>query len=146
MVRSRLKMAMRWLWSECSYDGRCSAVARQDVVVNSDVLSGAVTLTLRSGDDIDLNADVITGGGSVYLTATNDTVDAIRGVDMQGGTFIRTSGGNVRVLADNEGDILLSQIDAGAGDVSLLAEGSILDNEFAVNVRAMRCGWWLMRL
>ncbi len=88
------------------------------------------------GDDIDLNADVITGGGSVYFTATNDTVDAIRGVDMQGGTLIRTSGGNVRVLADNEGDILLSQIDAGAGDVSLLAEGSILDNEFAVNVRA----------
>ncbi len=55
---------------------------------------------------------------------------------MQGGTFIRTNGGNVRVLADNEGDILLSQIDAGAGDVSLLAEGSILNNEFAVNVRA----------
>ncbi len=65
---------------------------------------------------------MITNGGSVYFTATNDTVDAIRGVDMQGGTFISHQCGNVRVLADNEGDILLSQIDAGAGDVSLLAE------------------------
>ncbi len=60
--------------------------ARQDVVVNSGILSGSGHVTLRSGDDIDLNADVITAGGSVYLTATNDTVDAIRGVDMQGGT------------------------------------------------------------
>ncbi len=39
------------------------------------------------------------GGGTVYFHGNDDTVDAIRGVDMQGGTFIRTSGGNVRVLA-----------------------------------------------
>ncbi len=110
--------------------------ARQDVVINADVATGAGHVTLRAADDIDLNADVFTIGGSIYLMATNDTADATSGVDMQQGTLIGTSGGNVRILADNEGDILLSQINAGVGSVSLLAEGSILDNEFGMNVRA----------
>ncbi len=93
--------------------------ARQDVVVNSDILSGSGHRDTASGDDIDLNADVITMVAA--FTSPRRTTQWKRSacVDMQGGTFIRTSGGNVRVLADNEGDILLSQIDAGTGDVSL---------------------------
>ena len=110
--------------------------AREDLVINADVRSGSGHVTLRADDDVNLNTDVFTSGGSVYVTATNDTVDASAGVAMQQGTLVSSAGGNVRVVADNEGNILLSQIDAGAGDVSLLAEGSILDNEFGVNVRA----------
>ena len=110
--------------------------ARQDLQINSDVQSGTGHVTLSAGDDVDLNADVFTRGGSVYVLATNDTADALRGVDMQQGTLVSSTGGNIRIVADNEGDIRLSQVDASTGHVSLVAEGSIVDNEFGVNVRA----------
>jgi len=103
--------------------------AASDLIVNSGISGSTGHITLNAGDDIDQNANISTGGaGTVYLLATNATADAIRGIDMQSGTTVTTGGGNVRMVADNEGDILLGLINAGSGDVSLIAERSILNN------------------
>ena len=113
-----------------------------DVIVNATIQSGTGHVTLNAGDDIDLNANVTTGGGTVYLLGSNGTqTDAIRGIAMQNGTAIISGGGNVRLVADNESDLRLGLINAGtgtgAGAVSLIAERSILDNNGAeLNVQA----------
>jgi hypothetical protein len=109
-----------------------------DIVINAAVLSGSGHITLNAGDDIDLNANVQTASsGTVYLLSSNRQNDNVRGIDMQAGTSIITGGGNVRLVADNEGDILLSRISAGSGNASLIAERSILDNNGGtVNVEA----------
>jgi membrane-bound inhibitor of C-type lysozyme len=120
-----------------------------DVVVNSNVLSGFGHISLLAGDDVLLNADVVTGAslplnrqGSVYVLATNGTIDASTGVEMQSGTSITTANGNVRIAADNEGDIRLGLIDVGTASVSLVAEGSILDNNAGLNVRSSSLRIW----
>ena len=116
--------------------------AASDVIVNATIQSGTGHVTLNAGDDIDLNANVTTGGGTVYLLGSNGTqTDAIRGIAMQNGTAIISGGGNVRLVADNESDLRLGLINAGtgtgAGAVSLIAERSILDNNGAeLNVQA----------
>ena len=117
--------------------------ANGDIIINGNndaasILSDGGHITLVAGDDIDLNANVQTElTGTVYLLASNRSSDAISGIDMLSGTSIKTGGGNVRLVADNEADILLSHINAGSGDVSLIAERSILDNNGdTVNVEA----------
>ncbi len=111
--------------------------ANGDLIVNSSVTSASGHLTLNAGDDIDMNANLSTGGtGTITVRATNATLDAIAGIDMRSDASIVTGGGNVRLLADNEGDVLLGLIDASNGSVSISAEGSILDNNgTALNVR-----------
>jgi hypothetical protein len=117
-----------------------------------DVLPNAVGghITLLALDDIVLqnNATLTTNGvlgnsGTAYLFAANTVADAVSGVDMQAGSAVSTSGGNIRVVADNEGDIRLAALNAGPGDVSLLAERSILDNNgTATNVTANALRMW----
>ena len=100
-----------------------------DLVLNAKVQSFAGNLTLNAADDVSQRADLSTGGvGSIYLRAINNQSDALTGIVMQNRTSTTTAGGNVRLVADNESDILLSIINAATGDVSLNAERSILDN------------------
>ena len=114
-----------------------------DLTIDQAINTGSGHITLLAGDDIDLNANIVTQGnqstaGTVFLMAGNNTSnDAIRGVDMQNGTAILSGNGNVRIVADNESDIRLGLIDTGTGNVSLIAERSILDNNAAArNVQA----------
>jgi hypothetical protein len=106
--------------------------AASDVIVHAGILTGTGHMTLNAADDIDLNANVVTSGtGTVYLFAGNNMNDAITGIDMASGTSITTGGGNVRFVADNEGDIRLGLINVSNGSVTLIAEGDILDNNGA---------------
>ncbi len=109
-----------------------------DVVVNGNVEAGVGHVSLFSSDDIDLNANVSTGGsGTVYLAAGNIENDALTGIKMQNGTSITTAGGNVRLTADRESDVLLGLINVEQGNVSVLAERNVLDsNGAALNVQA----------
>src|SRR6185369_6191242 len=109
-----------------------------DVIINADVTSGSGNISLVSGDDVLQNADVTTAGGSVYVSAANGTVDGpgSDGIVMAAGTTTASGGGNILLTAGNESDIVLGLVNAGAGDVSLSAERSILDSGVALNVQA----------
>ncbi|MCR9295448.1 MAG: hypothetical protein NXI32_22245, partial [bacterium] len=102
--------------------------AATDLIVNAAIVSNNGNISLIAGDDLDLNDDVFTGGGDIYLFAANAAADALLGIDMQTGISVQSAGGDIRLAVDNEGDLLLTSLDAGSGDISLLAEGSILDN------------------
>ena len=100
-----------------------------DIVVNSDVESGRGHITVNVADDVNLTAEIGTSGtGTVYVRSMNNFNDGLTGIVMANGTSIMTGGGNVRLIAANESDIRLGLINAGTGDVSLSAEGSVLDN------------------
>ncbi len=102
-----------------------------DIVINQNVTSAGGDISIRAGDDIDLNANVTTSGlGSIHLLAANNNLDAISGVDMNSGTTVSALGGGVRIVAQNGGDILLSRVNASS--VSLNASNSIIDNNDAV--------------
>ncbi|MCA9047929.1 MAG: hypothetical protein KDA89_04335, partial [Planctomycetaceae bacterium] len=91
-------------------------------------LGGSAHVTVDSTDDIVLSELIFTDTGTVSLLAANNTADSISGIQMPGGGTISTNDGNIRLAADNEGDIMLGRISAGTADVNLVAEGSILDN------------------
>ncbi len=102
--------------------------ANGDIVVNAVVQSGTGDISLRAGDDIDLNANVTTtGAGTIFFSAGNGNVDALAGIDMQLGTQVSNTA-NIHFVTANLGDIRLSLIDGGAGRVYLSADGSIIDN------------------
>ncbi len=123
--------------SMASGDVLLSSVNNDLVIANgAAVSSGSGHISLIAGDDINFGGRISTGAaGTIYLAATNATVDGLSGVSMQAGTAVVASTGNVRVVADNGGDILLSRITTN-GHVSLLAEGSILDNNAASTLAA----------
>ncbi|MFN9719571.1 MAG: beta strand repeat-containing protein [Planctomycetota bacterium] len=99
-----------------------------DIVLNADLASTGGHVTLAADDDIRINADVRTAGsGTIFVTASNRESSDLNAISMQHGSAVTTADGNVRLLADRDGTILLSRINAGTGSVSLLAEGSILD-------------------
>ena len=102
-----------------------------DIVINQNVTSAGGDVSIRAGDDIDLNANVTTSGlGSIHLLAANNKLDAINGVDMSSATTVSALGSGVRIAAQNGGDILLSRVNASS--VSLNASNSIIDNNDAV--------------
>jgi hypothetical protein len=77
--------------------------ATSDVIVDvdADVGSGTGHITLRADDDIDLNADLSTGGsGTIFMIAASGTLDAI-GPEVDG---INVDGS----MATVAGDILLT--------------------------------------
>ncbi|MEQ1824489.1 MAG: hypothetical protein ABL921_01015 [Pirellula sp.] len=122
-----------------SVGGNILLQAHRDLIVDEVVTSQTGHVSLVAQDDVLINANLATGGaGSIFASASNANTDATSGVRMESGTIISTAGGNVGVSADNEGDILLSRIDAGSGSVSLIAEGSILTHPGLplVNIRA----------
>jgi|GEM_PF-2674968 len=108
-----------------------------DVILNAGVSSGTGNLTIIAGDDVDINANLsTTGTGTVYVLSSNGAADTISGIDMAAGTAITTGGGNVSLSTTGESDIRLGLIDAGSGDVSLIAERDILNSGVAINVVA----------
>ncbi len=120
-----------------------------DIVVSASIRSGSGHLSVRASDDIVLNASMRTGAsvapvqiGTVFLFAGNQTVDAVSGVVMQSGVAVTTSNGNIRVAADNEGDVRLGLLDAGTRSVSVAAEGSILNNTLGLNIIAADLRLW----
>ena len=123
-----------------------TSAANGDVLIRSQVLSDFGHISFIAGDDVEIAADVTTGAnaqrGTVFVLATNATADAINGVLMQPTSTITTASGNVRIAADNEGDIRLGRIDAGTAFVSLVAEGSILNNGNTLNVRSSNLRMW----
>ena len=99
-----------------------------DVVLDGNVRSGSGHLSVVAGDDILQNADLSTTAGTMFVSASDETSDENSGIVMQPGAAITSAGGNIRLEAAGEGDILLGLVDAGAGSVSLVAERDILDN------------------
>ena len=88
------------------------------IEVGATVTSGSGHINLIAADDILLKGNVATGSqGTILLLATNSAADAIRGVDMLAGTSVTAAAGDIRIAADNEGDIRLSQV-VTAGHVS----------------------------
>ena len=107
--------------------------AVNDVVLDNGTIvsSNGGHISLIAGDDIQQAGNITAAGtGTVLLAASNNIVDGLSGIEMRAGTSIVAADGNVRILADNEGDILLARIETHS-NVSLIAEGSILDNNAA---------------
>ncbi|MCP4173419.1 MAG: DUF342 domain-containing protein, partial [Fuerstiella sp.] len=103
-----------------------------DVVINADVSSGTGNVTIDADNDVDLNAHIATVGGDVYVLAANGTTDGtpVDGINMEdANSSINTSGGSVRLEAQGgSGEIRLSSINAGVGNVALIADDDILDD------------------
>jgi hypothetical protein len=104
--------------------------ASGDIDIQAAVMAPAGHVTIQASDDIRLDARVTAGGaGTVYLLANNSVVNGggVDGVIMTSGSQVATAGANILIEARNDGDARLGLVDAGAGDVSILAQGSILD-------------------
>jgi hypothetical protein len=102
--------------------------AAGDLVVNNAIVSLGFT-TLIAGDDIQVNANV-SSVRDAYARAENISIDgAINdGVIMASGTRIATNNANILIEVQNEGHLRLGLINAGTGQVGLVSQGSILDN------------------
>jgi hypothetical protein len=112
--------------------------AGNDIVVENHVASQSGHITLRADDDIRLFNTLQTGGnGSVEVVASNKANDASNGVAMNTSGEVVTAAGSIRIVADNESDIRLGLVKTTSGAVSLIAEGSILDNNGSLlNIQA----------
>ncbi|MCP3904910.1 MAG: hypothetical protein GY715_14895, partial [Planctomycetes bacterium] len=103
-----------------------------DVVIDAAVTSGSGNVTITAADDVDQDANVSTVGGDILITAGGD-------IDMDASVPTSTSSGdgNIRLVA-TAGNIGLSLVNAGSGDVTMLAGTSIVDNDAigTVNVQA----------
>lgn len=89
-------------------------------------------ITLIAGDDIQLSADITSQGtGTIYLLASNQTAGA--GITMAAGTSISAANQNIRLAADNEGNVTLALLDAGTAAASVVAEGSIIHGNAGAN-------------
>ena len=102
-------------------------------------MDGEGDIAITAGDDILLNANAETAFGQFLLIASNGNnedildTDANDGVVMQANVSI-TAGNNNNVLvraAGATGDVRLGLIDAGSGQVVVLADDDILDSNFA---------------
>ena len=116
--------------------------AADDVIINAAVLSGSGHVTIDAADDVLQNSDIRTdgtgGAGTVLVTAGNNDQGmspSTDGIQMADGTVISSPSGAIRLVADQESDIVLGLLDTGAGTgfVSLLAERSILDEAGDLN-------------
>ncbi len=97
-----------------------------------DIESGRlVNISLLAGDDILLQADILTDGtqstsgaeGSVQLVAFNGTVNGVGsdGVIMADNSSITSVSGRIRLVADNESDIVAGRLDTVAADFTSAA-------------------------
>ena len=98
------------------------------------------TITVEVGDDIILNANIITNDGGISLTTNhpdaNETGVGTKGrIIMTTGTEINA--GNQTIILSSEGDVSLASITT-TGDVSMIStSGVIVDvNGTAINVSA----------
>ncbi|MCP4945675.1 MAG: S-layer family protein, partial [Planctomycetaceae bacterium] len=92
------------------------AALGQDMIINADVISGTGNITLDAGNDLDVNAAVTSGGsGTIYLTSVSNTT-----IDSQ----LTSATGDI--LVESGGDITqTASITSTSGDVGLIA-GSTL--------------------
>ncbi len=102
-----------------------------DITINGEVVSGTGDISARAGDDLFVNANITTAlPGTIHLLAANNKADAASGVTMSDLSVVEATNSNVRIVAQNGGDILLSRVNASS--VSLNASNSIIDNNDAV--------------
>ncbi len=80
--------------------------------------SGAGSITLSAGDDLVQNANVTTNGGAA------SAVSQTGNISMAPGSSTSSGGGGIGYAAGS-GNIVLASLNAGAGDISLGAGGSI---------------------
>ncbi|WP_417737823.1 beta strand repeat-containing protein [Rosistilla oblonga] len=110
-----------------------------DIIIDGDVRSQSGHISVAAADDILQNADLVTAGtGTLSLVASNANNDGVGsdGIVMQAATGTISGGGNIRLQAAGESDLMLGTIDAGTGDVSLVADRNVLSNNGAEdNVR-----------
>ncbi|WP_417744639.1 hypothetical protein [Rosistilla oblonga] len=110
-----------------------------DIIIDGDVRSQSGHISVVAADDILQNADLVTAGtGTLSLVASNANNDGVGsdGIVMQAATGTISGGGNIRLQAAGESDLMLGTIDAGTGDVSLIADRNVLSNNGAEdNVR-----------
>jgi hypothetical protein len=99
--------------------------AGSDLVINAAVTTQVGALMLLANSDVFQNADLQVAVGSdpvdhsIYVRAVNGTVSVAPGF------AALTAGGNIRYEAGL--DLVVDQINAGAGQVALVSGGSILD-------------------
>ena len=104
-----------------------------DVTLAARVVSGSGHITVFSSDSVVQNADIATGGGTVYVKAVNDLTTA-------DGVATSTGGGHVRYEAEN-GDVTLGEIAAGSGNAAVIAvAGTIADHDDAGAVDVTAAG------
>ena len=107
-------------------------------------LTGHQTLATTGGNSSLLVEGVISLSSGARVTTAGGTVDLEAGlrIALAGMARVETSGGNVRFLAGT--DITLGAIDAGGGQVSLIAaEGSILGGGASLtNITAAELRLW----
>ncbi len=105
-----------------------------DILINANanVLSASGHISLIAGDDITSLANVTSSSnGTIYVLASNGTAGG--GITMAAGTAITANNENIRLAADNEGNVTLALVDAGTAAVSVVAEGSIVDGNGGAN-------------
>jgi hypothetical protein len=90
-------------------------------VLNADVISTAGAISLRAGTSLtaNSNADVATQGASIDMTTLAGDLS------LSDTSFIQTN--NKDILLTAAGNLIVGGIDAGLGNVVLIAAGSILD-------------------
>ncbi len=110
-----------------------TTAANRDVIVNSAVTSIAGNVSLISGDDVLINANVSTRTSSIYVEAGNGNVSGAGtdGIIMADNTRAESFGGFIRLQANNSSDIVLGALDTvdinpSLGSVVLKATRSIL--------------------
>ncbi|MEZ6134697.1 MAG: hypothetical protein R3C53_07290 [Pirellulaceae bacterium] len=117
-----------------SADGTGDVLLRSsnDVVINATVQSDTGNISLIAGDDIDVNASVITSGlGDIYLNASNSVLaDAVApevdGINVD--ALISTSGGTGTILLDSAFAIRTTANIISGGDIGLVADEDIIQN------------------
>ncbi len=123
--------------------------ASSDIIVTDDlgpggaarIVSGTGNIVLSADDDIDLNAQVQTGGaGTIDLVAKNLTVaDPIAGIFVNG--RVDSASGTIQITAGqptNVGHILLNSTVHNTAQIVLKAQGSIEEATSAARIEGQR--------
>ena len=92
-----------------------------DVVIEADISSQGGHISVIAADSVEQKADISTSGGSIDVLARAGSIG------MGSLTVSSSSGGDIRYQAN--GNVTVSLLNAGAGNVSLISgTGSLLDN------------------
>jgi filamentous hemagglutinin family protein len=121
-----------------------SSGSSDNLILNEDVTSrGDGTITLNAGDNISQTDSYVVRTNGGQINATADTEDNSSGSFTQsdGASFV-SNGGDISVYA--YGDVELSLLDAGAGDVYVTSDnGAITDNTATENANIIGDFVWL---
>ena len=107
--------------------GLATVIAKNgSITLNSEINAGR-DVYVEAGTFVAQNADITSMEGGISVTANDGDIK------MAAGTKSEAVNGNIRYAAakvasaTDEGDVALGHLNAGAGDVSVVASGSILD-------------------